>query len=120
MTDYGIFPFGQQIHKVYQIDCTPKNIFVLGVYASAVHARWLGNDDRIKVKALAVASEPAIFWRGDNAESIIHQIDIPPEAGKLVPAGQQFNGPSGRALDNLILKPMGVTREDVWLCDLIP
>jgi uracil-DNA glycosylase len=67
-----------------------------------------------------VASEPYIFWRGENAETLIRQIVVPEELGRLVPASQQFNGPSGIALDDLILKPLGLTREDAWLCDLVP
>jgi hypothetical protein len=95
-------------------------VFVLGVYASAVHARWEGTDARIIVQALAVANEPYIFWRGDNAEAIIRKIAIPHEFGKLVPASRQYNGPSGVALDELILKPLGLSRTDAWLCDLVP
>ncbi len=66
-----IFPFGQALHPVVQTDLSPKKIFILGVYASAVHARWLDKNGKQKVSALAVASEPEIFWRGENAESII-------------------------------------------------
>ena len=36
----GIFPFGQEVQKVEQDECSPKQAFVLGVHASAVHARW--------------------------------------------------------------------------------
>jgi uracil-DNA glycosylase len=120
MNDIGTFPFGQQVQEVIQQDHTQKRVFVLGVYASAVHAQWIGNHNKTKVKALAVASEPYIFWRGDNAAEIIEQIDIPQSLGKLVPANKQYNGPSGIALDDLILQPLGLTRSDVWLCDLIP
>jgi len=42
----GIFPFGEEVHKVEQKDRSPKQVFILGVYASAVHARWLDNDGR--------------------------------------------------------------------------
>ena len=35
-----LFPFGQKLHPLVQEDRTPKKVFVLGVYASAVHARW--------------------------------------------------------------------------------
>jgi uracil-DNA glycosylase len=70
--------------------------------------------------ALAVASEPCIFWRGEGAEDIIRQVAIPKAVGKLVPAGAQLNGPSGNALDDLFLRPLGFTREDAWLCDLVP
>ena len=114
------FPFGQKVKEVVQQDRTPKKVFVLGVYASAVHARWMDEKNKTKVKALAVASEPCIFWRGDNAEEIIENIDIPEPLGKLIPANKQYNGPSGIALDDFILEPLGLNRTDVWLCDLVP
>ncbi len=68
--DY-VFPFGRPLKRLVQADRSPKKVFVLGVYASAVHARWVGPDNRIKVRALAVASEPYIFWRGEGAADII-------------------------------------------------
>jgi hypothetical protein len=114
------FPFGQMLNKVVQKDRAPKKIFVLGVYASAVHARWVGAEGVQKVAALAVASEPEIFWRGENAEKIIAQIQIPKELGKLLPANRSLNGPSGRALDDLFLIPLGFDRREAWLCDLLP
>lgn len=116
----GIFPFGAQVHKVVQQDRTPKKVFVLGVYASAVHAKWVNNEQKIVVRALAVASEPYIFWRGDGAGKLIASIQIPRELGKLIPAASQFNGPSGIALDEKIIHPLGMDRNDVWLCDLVP
>lgn len=120
MTDIGVFPFGQPVLKVVQQDRSPKKVFVLGVYASAVHARWVGPDGKDVVKALAVASEPYIFWRGEGAGEIIEQAVIPKALGTLVPADAQFNGPSGKALDDLFLAPLGLKREDAWLCDLVP
>lgn len=114
------FPFGQTVQLVTQRDRTPKKVFVLGVYASAVHACWKDTSGKTVVKALAVASEPHIFWRGDNVDTIIQKIIIPPELGKLSAAAPQFNGPSGIALDKLILGPLGLERKDAWLCDLVP
>lgn len=120
MNDY-YFPFGKKLEKVQQKDRTPKKAFVLGVYASAVHARWVDKNRKQKVAALAVASEPEIFWRGDTPESIISKIKVPEQLGKLiVPTDKRLNGPSGRALDDYFLKPLGLTRETVWLCDLLP
>ena len=116
----GIFPFGQPVQFLVQEDRTPKRVFVLGVYASAVHARWVGNDNKEIVKALAVASEPGIFWRGEGADTIIQGISIPEELGTLEAAHRQFNGPSGIALDEYILDPLGMSRDDAWLCDLVP
>lgn len=116
------YPFGEKVRKVEQKERGKKDYFVLGVYASAVHAKWIGTDNRIKVKALAVASEPEIFWRGDreSAAEIISKINIPQEIGRLEPAESSFNGPSGIELDRSYLAPLGLTRGDVWLCDLLP
>lgn len=118
----GIFPFGQPVRRLVQQDRSHKPVFVLGVYASAVHALWTGNNGEKKINALAVASEPCIFWRGENPspKSIINQIEIPQELGTLSPAASKFNGPSGKALDDYILQPMGINREETWLCDLVP
>lgn len=120
MKKIGTFPFGLPVQDVVQTDHTPKNVFVLGVYSSAVHARWESESGKTIVTALAVANEPYIFWRGDNTESVIETIPIPKELGKLVPASQNYNGPSGKALDNLILNPLGLKRQNTWLCDLVP
>lgn len=120
MNNYN-FPFGQKLTKVQQTETTPnKEVFVLGVYASAVHAKWLDKDGKIKVQALAVASEPKIFWTGEGVEKIIKEIHIPEELGKLVLANKNLNGPSGVALDDLFLNPLGYSREQAWLCDLLP
>jgi hypothetical protein len=116
------FPFGQKLNKVQQAETTTiKEVFVLGVYASAIHAKWLDKEGKIKVQALAVASEPEIFWRGLDAKEQIEKIkNIPPELGSLEPANKNLNGPSGVALDDLFLKPLGYSREQAWLCDLLP
>ena len=115
------FPFGQELRPLVQEDTTPKKVFVLGVYASAVHARWK-KDGQIICQALAVASEPRIFWDGDpdEAKRIIDSIQIPKALGTLEPAGRQLNGPSAKVLDENILAPLGFTREDAWLCDCLP
>lgn len=120
MEDYR-FPFGERLHRLVQEDRTPKKVFVLGVYASAVHARWM-KDGKVECPALAVASEPRIFWDGneDEAREIIGRIKIPAVLGTLSPAGKNLNGPSAKVLDEQILAPLGYTRKDAWLCDLLP
>jgi uracil-DNA glycosylase len=114
------FPFGQPLQRVEQAPHTSARVFVLGVYSSAVHARWLGLDGKQRALALAVASEPYVFWRGEGAEAIIDAIQVPPEAGSLVEAHRRFNGPSGKSLDEDYLAPLGLERDDAWLCDLLP
>jgi len=116
----GTYPFGSPLRAVVQEDRSPKDVFVLGVYASAVHAAWSDETGRMLVRALAVASEPEIFWDGRGAENIIAGLDVPPGAGSLRAAGQQLNGPSGRSLEENVLRPLGLTRARTWLCDLVP
>lgn len=116
----GAYPFGARLRRVVQIDRTPKRVFVLGVYASAVHARWLDADGRELVRALAIASEPCIFWDGTGVDAIVSAIPVPAGAGSLVPADAGHNGPSGRSLDQHFLQPLGVDRASAWLCDLVP
>ena len=114
------FPFGERVKLVQQQERTSKRVFVLAVYASAVHARWVDRGSKTVVNALAVASEPYIFWRGDNAEAIIKQINVPADLGNLTPAAKNLNGPSGKSLDERFLEPLNLSRDDVWLCDLVP
>jgi len=120
MPQEWVLPFGQKLESVKQVDRSPKKVFVLGVYASAVHALWRDRKGKSRVNALAVASEPYIFWRGDGIEETIARISIPPELGSLLPAQSRYNGPSGVALDAHVLAPLGLGREDAWLCDLVP
>ena len=117
---FGVFPFGQPVLTVAQVDRDPKPVFVLGVYGSAVHARWTAPDGSERVKALAVASEPEPFWRGENAAAIVARVPAPPAVGALQAAEQRFNGATGRALDELILTPLGLRRSHAWLCNLVP
>lgn len=116
------FPFGEEVHKLVQQDRSPKKVFVLGVYASAVHAKWKDKNGKRVCQALAVASEPRIFWDGNEKEAaeIISKIHIPEELGCLEPAASKWNGPSAKVLDEKILKPLEFTRNDAWLCDLLP
>jgi hypothetical protein len=120
MSQIGRFPFGQVVRTLTQVDRAPKELFVLGVYASAVHARWVDGTGIELAKALAVASEPHIFWRGEGAADIISQIALPAGVGRLVPADAIFNGPSGIALDECFLSPLRRTRNHAWLADLVP
>ncbi|MBK8939221.1 MAG: hypothetical protein IPM79_16750 [Polyangiaceae bacterium] len=116
----GTFPFGAPLHVLEQEDRTPKRVFVLGVYASAVHATWYGSDGRVRVRSLAVASEPAIFWTGEGADACVEKLTVPSGAGRLVAADARLNGPSGRSLDDDYLRPLGFDRRAAWLCDLVP
>lgn len=56
MSIHGYFPFGQPVRDIVQTDQTAKKVFILGVYASAVHAQWKGVDNRVVVQALAIGN----------------------------------------------------------------
>jgi hypothetical protein len=99
VVDLGTFPFGEPVRPVVELDRSPRSVFVLGVHSSAVHARWIGPQGRTRVMALAVANEPYPFRKGEGADEIISGIGASPEAGRLTSAGEQFNGPSGIALE---------------------
>jgi hypothetical protein len=118
--DNGHFIFGSPIEKIVQKDRTPKKCFVLGKYPSAVHARFVSNT--YKCNALAVKSEPYIFWKGDGAEEIICDINnkVPKNYGEFVLPDNRFNGPTGNTLDEKYLGPLKYNRKDAWLCDLVP
>ena len=115
------FPFGESVQRLVQVDRVPKQFFVLGVYSSAVHAKWV-NQSRIVCQALAVASEPYIFWDGNpvEAKSILDRIHIPSELGSLVLPNSNLNGPSSKVLNENILRLFGITRKEAWLSDLLP
>ncbi len=72
------FPFGQKLVPLRQEGKSPKKVFVLGVYASAGHARCK-KSGKVICQALAVASEPRIFWDGniEEAKRIIDAVNIP-------------------------------------------
>ncbi len=108
------FPFGQPIIPVKQVeDGQTKKLFILGVYASAVHVKWYGIDGKLRIRAMAVASEPEIFWRGDNeyVQEVIKRINLAPMYGHLEPADAEFNGPSEICLDKNYIHPLGLTRD---------
>ena len=115
------FPFGETVKPLVQRTELLRRFSFWVFSASAVHARWK-NGASTKCHALAVASEPRIFWDGNpkGGAEIISRIKIPQEMGTLEPADEKFNGPSAKVLDEHILAPLGFTRKDAWLCDLLP
>jgi len=115
------FPFGRPLRP------TPPwrpegraRAFIIGVYASAIHARWVDPDGRQLCQALAVDIEPYSFWPGHDAEARVARVaeSVPSEAGRLGPAGRLFDGPSGRTLEELYLAPLGLARDECWITDL--
>lgn len=115
-----ILPFGELIKKIKQLDRKQKDVFILGNYSHAVNADWISADNDTLVKNIPIASEPSIFWSGENADNIIKWVDIPKEIGSLLPAKRINNGQSGRTLIDRYLRPLEMKRDDIWLCNLVP
>jgi hypothetical protein len=90
----GTYPFGEPLRPLTQEDRTPKRVFVLCVYASAVHARWFDQSGKLLVRALAVAAEPVMFWDGSGVDDILERIKMPAGAGRLETADANMNGPA--------------------------
>lgn len=118
----GTFPFGNPVKKVKQSNNSPKPVFILGVYGSAVFAQFKPINLKSTIRYLPVDNEPEIFWRGNPEETkkIIANIQLPKNTGKLIPGDKSINGILGRVLDKYYLHQLKLERDDVWICNLIP
>jgi hypothetical protein len=121
-SNLGVFPFGRKVLKVSQADRTPKPVFILGVYGSAVYAQFKAVNSEIPIRYLPVDNEPGIFWNGDKeaVKKIISEINLPKAVGKLTPEISSVNGIMGKAFDKYYLHPLKLTRDQIWICNLIP
>lgn len=122
MEELGNFPFGENIVRLTQKDRSPKRFFLIGSYASAVHALWFDLSGKMVTRSLAVANEPEILWAGNSFEAltVITRVKCPLDAGRLTDAGKRMNGGIGRLFHSEILKPLNIFRSDVWFSLLIP
>lgn len=110
-------------------------LFVLGVYPSALHVRWtpplwaLDRDDLelSRVKALAVADEPTVFWDASEPDADKAVAAWRDEVGFRTGEGRDdwgrveasANGTSGRWVVSNVLLPLGADREDTWFTDAV-
>lgn len=121
-SNYGTFPFGKKVLTVSQTDRTPKPVFVLGVYSSAVFAQFKQYNTDSVIRNIPIDNEPEIFWSGgqETVKKIIADIKLPKLTGKLLPETRVSNGLLGRMLDKYYLHPLKLQRDQVWICNLIP
>ena len=131
-TEQFIFPFGQpSTRRPSRRPSGHASLFVLGVYPSALHVRWVPPQwaqDELgvgPVGALAVDDEPTVLWDGADAEARVErwreavgfrQGDGRAEFGHVAPAG---NGTSGRSVSRRILAPLDATAKDTWFTDVV-
>ena len=132
MLGQATFPFGKP--STARPPRTPSGsaeLFVLGVYPSALHVRWSPpgwEQSRLGVGpigALAVDDEPTVFWDGADAQDRIEQWradvgfregDANGTWGHVRAAG---NGTSGRSVAERVLAPLGMAAEATWFSDVV-
>lgn len=118
----GRFPFGMPAtRRPPRGRENGADLFVLGVYPSALHVRWTRPDGEV-VGALAVDDEPEVFWDGADADKRIatwqEAVGWSNEWGKIGAAGG--NGSSGRSVVENVLVPLGVSPDRTWFTDCLP
>lgn len=119
----GRFPFGRpSARRPPRVPSSGEaELFVLGVYPSALHVRWRRPDGKT-IGALAVDDGPTVFWDGADARA---RIDAWRDAvgwrdswGTIGMAGG--NGSSGRVVVDDVLRPLGVSVEATYFTDCLP
>lgn len=118
----GTFPFGRPAtDRPPRVPAGDADLFLLGVYPSALHVRWQRPDGVVQVQALAVDDEPEVFWDGaDAAERVLRwsdEVGWRREWGRVSSAG---NGTSGRAVIEDVLRPLGTTIDRCFVTDYLP
>ena len=126
--NHGTFPFGRAV-----LECPPRRpdgpaqVFILGVYPSALHVRWDGPlvDGRwAKVSALAVDNEPVCFWDGRDAAQRIDawkaEVGFRDGGSWGTVALASTNGSSGKLITSGVLEPLGIESGAAWMTDAIP
>jgi uracil-DNA glycosylase len=116
------FPFGQRVKESQPKAAGKKKLFVLGAYPSALHVAWQPPAPYRRISALAVDNEPEVFWDGSDEEKIIAHwrdtVGFEPTWGSIEAAGK-LNGSSGRWVNENILIPLQVSRQDAFLTDCL-
>lgn len=118
----GVFPFGRPATERPPRPpvCGPADLFVLGVYPSALHVCWRRPDGPVRVRALAVDDEPEVFWDGADAEVRVERwrraVGWHPSWGHV---SSSMNGTSGQSIAKSVLAPLGVNADRVYFTDCV-
>ena len=117
-----VYPLGAPLCPYDREDTSPRALFVLGAYPSALHVRWVPPGGGHGIRALPVDNEPEPFWNGERLAEHFEawkERDEVSIIGDVAPA-PELNGPSGTALDARYLKALDFTRTDAWIADSLP
>ncbi|HEY8087944.1 MAG TPA: hypothetical protein VIF09_08865 [Polyangiaceae bacterium] len=113
----GIFPFGRPLLRRRPSAKSRRRVLVLGAYPGALHIAWWSPHRRL-VRALAVDNEPGAFWAGEDERGEIEAWRAAVhfrvgEWGEVETAEE--NGKAGRWVDEHVLAPLGMTRDEACL-----
>jgi hypothetical protein len=116
-TGGGTFPFGRPLLRRKPSAKSRRRVFVLGACPSALYIAWW-SPARKGVRALVVDNEPAPFWAAEDERE---QIDAWKTAvhfrvgewGEVETS--ETNGKAGRWLDEHVLAPLGIARDEACL-----
>jgi uracil DNA glycosylase superfamily protein len=97
-------------------------VFVLGAYPSALHVAWRPPTGK-SIRAMAVDNEPVPFWSGDDEDEYIARwkmaVNFRDEEWGQVAGARQYNGSSGRWVDDNVLTPLAARRDEACLTDCL-
>lgn len=117
----GTYPFGRPVQPCSPSASSPRCVFVLGAYPSALHVAWTPPAPYRRVQAIAVDNEPLPFWNGSDQEARVEtwkkSVGFKPEAQGSISVAGNLNGSSGDWVDKNVLDPLKVARADVWITD---
>jgi hypothetical protein len=116
-TGGGTFPFGRPVLRRKPSAKSRRRVFVLGAYPSALHIAWW-SPHRKGVRALVVDNEPAAFWAAEDERQQIEAWRTAVrfrvgEWGEVETS--EANGKTGRWVDEHVLAPLGITRDEACL-----
>ena len=116
------FPFGQFVTPRPPSARSPRPLFVLGAYPSAVHVAWQPPSPFRRVTAIAVDDEPTPFWDGADQLAVVERwksaVGFRDEWGQ-VRANPQLNGPCGQKFVANVLAPLGFTASEACVTDCL-
>jgi hypothetical protein len=116
------FLFGMPVRPAHHSGTGRNRVFILGAYPSALHIRWISPDPGISISAVAVDNEPEPFWNGDDEQERIHawkeKASWQAAWGEALPCGH-LNGSSGEWVEDNVLRPLSIDRDEVWITDCL-
>ncbi len=98
-------------------------MFVLGAYPSALHVRWTAPGGAPSIRAIPIDNEPSPFWAGGDIEDRVRawkaKVGFDVERHGDVDPAPEYNGPSGKWVDDRLLTPLGLRRDEAWITDCL-